>query len=789
MSDEHNPSEPEVSEDATPTQEHDEQHDAVAVDAPARTFSSLAWFDDANKQVWRDRALVLLLAALVYLPLLGSFGLWDPWETHYGEVGRQILERNDWISTWWGGHWTDAGNSSEGAYFFSKPILLMWLMAMGMQVFGFGEFGIRIGVCSIAMLGLILVYSMGREVFSRRVGFLMAGVLGTSPFFFMLSRQAQTDMPFVGLMTIGMCFFMMAMFGAHREQAPDRFSYVLTGGWIGLVCIPQVILVLVGLARWRGTASAALATLSKQPLNAVILGGVLLGLSLVVLGVGIKRCHKPGGWSLGRWFGLSQAVVWGPLLVCLIAALATGGKPQVDVNGWFVWGPVQAAIYMSCLQLALFWAINRPDITRRQVHLFGFYVFVGLATLAKGLLGFMLPGAILFFYILFTREWRMLKKVELGRGILVFMAVAFPWYAGMLIRHTTGFWNRFFVHDHFKRLASGVHQVDEGSFEHFARWLGYGLFPWVAFVPAALARLIESAGSTEPRSDRSRATWMLAIWAVVAFTLFTLSSTKFHHYIFPVLPALSLLVALALDEALDMKERARWPLYVLGTGLMGLVAWDIIDDPQMMKNLFTYKYDRTWHNAGWDSTFRWMAFGVSVPAGIGAVLMWFRVERLRQVSVACVFLASTAFAYVCLDYYMPRLSLVWSQKGLWDAYYEQCERIDGPPGSHKFKRYCREPVIAYKLNWRGETFYTQNEVIPIRDDDDFTHFFTQQKDEPFYAIMEMPRYRGEFQRKMPADKKAKVCLTHNRDAKFVLVKYPCAPDDPARVPEKPPGKK
>ncbi len=281
---------------------------------------------------------------------------------------------------------------------------------------------------------------------------------------------------------------------------------------------------------------------------------------------------------------------------------------------------------------------------------------------------------------------------------------------------------------------------------------------------------------------------MVAIWAVVAFTLFTLSSTKFHHYIFPVLPALALLVALAIDEALDMKERARWPLYVLGTGLLGLVAWDIIDDPQMMKNLFTYKYDRTWHSEDWDRTFRWMAFGVSVPAAIGAVLMWFKVERLRRASVVCIFLASTAFAYICLDYYMPRLSLVWSQKGLWDAYYEQCERIDGPPGSHRFKRYCREPVIAYKLNWRGETFYTQNEVIPIRDDDDFTHFFTQNADAPFYAIMEMPRYKGEFQRKLPADKKGKICLTHNRDAKFVLAKYPCAADDPARVPEKPPGK-
>jgi hypothetical protein len=129
---------------------------------------------------------------------------------------------------------------------------------------------------------------------------------------------------------------------------------------------------------------------------------------------------------------------------------------------------------------------------------------------------------------------------------------------------------------------------------------------------------------------------------------------------------------------------------------------------------------------------------------------------------------------------MPRLSETWSQKGLWDYYYGVCTRTEGPPGAPAVKRFCEQPVIAYKLNWRGETFYSQNEVIPIRDDDDFDTFLKQVDDDTFYGIMEYGRYRGEFQRRLPSRFKGKACVVYNRNLKFVLAKVPCAKDDPER---------
>ncbi len=69
---------------------------------------------------------LITFATLLYLPLLGSHSLSDPWETHYGEVSREILARNDWISTWW----------AQDGWFWSKPVLDFWIQALSMATFG-----------------------------------------------------------------------------------------------------------------------------------------------------------------------------------------------------------------------------------------------------------------------------------------------------------------------------------------------------------------------------------------------------------------------------------------------------------------------------------------------------------------------------------------------------------------------------------------------------------------------------------------------------------------------------
>ena len=73
---------------------------------------------------------VIVFGLLLYVPLAGTYGLLDPWETHYGEVARQMTVRNDYISLWW------PGAPLDPDHFWSKPVLSFWLMSLFMHLFG-----------------------------------------------------------------------------------------------------------------------------------------------------------------------------------------------------------------------------------------------------------------------------------------------------------------------------------------------------------------------------------------------------------------------------------------------------------------------------------------------------------------------------------------------------------------------------------------------------------------------------------------------------------------------------
>ncbi|MEC8024719.1 MAG: glycosyltransferase family 39 protein, partial [Myxococcota bacterium] len=364
---------------------------------------------------WLARVLVVLFAVAIYLPNIGSFGLWDPWETHYGEVTRYMIETGDWVHPWWGYRGPKIGDEKgTGEKFHSKPILLFWMEAATIKAIGLSETAIRLPVALLGILCVFVVYYCFSTLLGQGVGFLSAGVLGTCPLYYFLARQAQTDMPFVANMTIALSFFCLAVFGPRIEPSIRRTwrIFAITWGVILLTFLPQL-----------GIISADIAHDVPSPSG----GG------------------EPSFFAIWRYTGWMQAVTWLTLMAIVL----------VSIVAWFQRQYQQHGTLTAAAQ----------DTLRRRCYLWLFYTFCAIALMGKGLLGFMLPGAIIFVYLLITNEWSLLAqphkgsvrgRVELLRGIAIFLCIGLPWYVGLLSGPDgKAFWNRFFIHDHFNRLGSG----------------------------------------------------------------------------------------------------------------------------------------------------------------------------------------------------------------------------------------------------------------------------------------------------------------------------------------------
>jgi 4-amino-4-deoxy-L-arabinose transferase-like glycosyltransferase len=522
-------------------------------------------------------------ATLLFVPWLGATGFWDPWEPHYGEVAREMIERGDYIHPWW-----------ESSYFFSKPALDLWVMAAGMllantngegrHVGVYTEWFVRLPFAAISALGAILFFIAASRLVSRRSAAIAAFALLTSPLVVMLARQAVPDPVFVGLLTASMSCLLVVLFS--EEEAPR------------------------------------------------------------------------GGWAIAA------------------------------------------------------------------------FVFIGLATLSKGILGFALPGATALVYCALTGEWHRLRRLRLFTGTLVVLAIAAPWYLTMFAfpgRDDEGqtFFERFIIHDHFKRLLTGVHTTTPGgTFTYFVEQLGFDVFPWVFALPGALGTVL-ARRALPPRTTRDRALLFALLWILIGFSVFAFSATKFHHYAFPILPPLLLFCGVFCEKLLDDGLRAHAGELLAGGLLYALVAHDLALTPKHITDMFVYNYDRPYPDREVDPRRVFTMLFYAAPAvalspylfdRASQLFAWVRRRRSgfraeepepkeepqdRVVLLVALAGLAAALALYLGWFHFRALSPHWTQRDLFWEYYQESTP--------------EEPIGAYLMNWRGETFYSKNQVRQLKD--------------------------------------------------------------------------
>jgi 4-amino-4-deoxy-L-arabinose transferase-like glycosyltransferase len=227
------------------------------------------------------------------------------------------------------------------------------------------------------------------------------------------------------------------------------------------------------------------------------------------------------------------------LLASVVLGSATGFLIQGRIN-------LTDMTLTFCMTAAIgfFLLASRPDETRKGLYYHLFYIFAALAVLAKGLIGFVLPGGIIFLYLLFCRKWSLLKEMRLLTGLPLFLFVAAPWFV-LVTQRNPEFFQFFFIHEHFQRFLTKVHGRYQ-PFWFFIPILLLTMLPWSFFIPQAMVQ-----GWNKRHENNGDVFVFLIIWAVFIFLFFSKSSSKLIPYILPVFAPLALLVGHYFNGLLD----------------------------------------------------------------------------------------------------------------------------------------------------------------------------------------------------------------------------------------------
>jgi 4-amino-4-deoxy-L-arabinose transferase-like glycosyltransferase len=367
-------------------------------------------------------------------------------------------------------------------------------------------------------------------------------VLTTAPYWYLIAHQSMTDMPYVAPLTAALSLLVLGL-RTDPEARVKSFAvsvrtrvlclsgYQLLFGTILLTVLPQLVYLL--------TRNVTL-QLSAQHF------GFRWHWDEFFSGSGGGNCGQIPGNEACRWAEPANSLF----------------QPAF---GGLVWA--------GALGLLLY--VNRGERRTQRLYFLGAWFFTALSTLGKGAPGLVLPVVIALVGVGAARRYKDYARLELVGLVLIMASVCLPWYVQMYMRHGSPFIDRLFFHDMYDRAFVHVHDTNTGddvSFRYYVWQLGYGLFPWAGFGAAGLLWWLRFRDEAE--DAESEVMSFMALWFIVAFSMFTITLTKFHHYALPTVPPIAAVTGVMLNRALGAAPLTRdardLPRYLLALGFAGI---------------------------------------------------------------------------------------------------------------------------------------------------------------------------------------------------------------------------
>lgn len=271
-------------------------------------------------------------------------------------------------------------------------------------------------------------------------------------------------------------------------------------------------------------------------LPAVVAATVTL---LLVFGIASRLFDRRVAWWAALIFATSAKVLW------------QGRIGQIDM---VLVALVTAAMY--CFVRGL--VEERPGFHRL------FFLFAGLATLAKGPVGLLPPLLAIVVWALASGRRDVLRAMRIPTGLAIWAAVVLVWLGPAIATAGREYFETIVFKQNVTRYADPWH--------HYRPWYYYltvipaDFFPWSFFLPGAVwiawKRIFGEA---------RRGVLLALAWMMVTLVFFSLSPAKRTVYILTMYPAMAILVAAAFGEIESTWPRLRRALTV-PAALLALVC-------------------------------------------------------------------------------------------------------------------------------------------------------------------------------------------------------------------------
>ena len=237
------------------------------------------------------------------------------------------------------------------------------------------------------------------------------------------------------------------------------------------------------------------------------------------------------------------------------AVLMLGTSLTFLIGGQYINHDMLVATWIGvaiwCFAFA-FMAGDRPDVTLARLG----FVACALGMLSKGLIGIVLPGLVIFIWLLWTRQFKKILHFPWITGLALFAFIALPWFVIAQQKYPDLF-NYMFIGQQFNRYISATYNNPQPWWFYLAAAVLL-MFPWVFFALAQVRPARRQIDETRGSTVRVAKHWhsLCWIWVGAILVFFSLPNSKLVGYVLPVMPALALLSALGWERVMARRAAA-----------------------------------------------------------------------------------------------------------------------------------------------------------------------------------------------------------------------------------------